>query len=230
MSFPIHSTSSPVLKRYSHINFKNNLFSCKNKPTFIDLLLQGNSHYFAISNSIHFKLFHTSLIISRIPPRPYLCKLWLLGIFFKYETINVYVLSIVQNPIIFATPFLCYLLTIYHPSMDRYALPFILPCLLFRYCFFCTVCPCVVSSMVYSRLFDNKRFTIFGCLFLPFSTYFIRRYVVETMDIDESKEMSAVKSSCCCCSLVQDLNEMEVRKIGVFEFEEEPEYGSSDFV
>lgn len=50
------------------------------------------------------------------------------------------------------------------------------------------------------------------------------------MNYDESKECSAAKSTCCCFSLVQDINEMEVRKIGVFEYEEEPEYESSEFV
>lgn len=55
--------------------------------------------------------------------------------------------------------------------------------------------------------------------------------MVDRLNLDESPEESALKSGCCCCALVQDVNEMEERKVGVFKYDVEPDYeDSSDVV
>ncbi|KAK6089768.1 hypothetical protein P3W45_001270 [Vairimorpha bombi] len=41
------------------------------------------------------------------------------------------------------------------------------------------------------------------------------------LNIDEKYETSALKSVCCINSLVQDLNEMKIRRIGIYKFQSE---------
>lgn len=77
---------------------------------------------------------------------------------------------------------------------------------------------------MYAKLFTDRRFSFFGFFLIPFSTYYIRRFVVSRMGYNETNECSAVKSCMCCCnSLTQDVNEMRVRGVGVFKYEEEPD-------
>jgi hypothetical protein len=102
-----------------------------------------------------------------------------------------------------------------------YDLPYACPFLSPRFCFFTTICSCYVSSIVYARLFKNKHFSVFALFLVPFSVYGIRRYVVDELNIDEKYETSALKSVCCINSLVQDLNEMKIRRIGIYKFQSE---------
>lgn len=103
-----------------------------------------------------------------------------------------------------------------------YDLPFLCPILSPKYCLASTLCPCYLSSILYARIFKNRKFSVFGFVFVPFSAYGIRRYVQDKLQYEESSEMSAVKSVCCCNSLTQDLHEMKIRRIGVYKFLEEP--------
>ncbi|CAD25465.1 hypothetical protein [Encephalitozoon cuniculi GB-M1] len=104
----------------------------------------------------------------------------------------------------------------------EYDLPFLCPIFSPRYCLASTLCPCYLSSIVYARIFKNKRFSAFGFFLVPFSVYGIRRYVQDKLQYKESFETSAIKSLCCCNSLTQDLHEMKIRRIGVYKFLEEP--------
>lgn len=104
----------------------------------------------------------------------------------------------------------------------EYDLPFMCPILSPRYCLASTLCPCYLSSIVYARIFKNRRFSVFGFFLVPFSVYGIRRYVQDKLQYGESSEASAIRSVCCCNSLAQDLHEMKIRRIGVYKFLEEP--------
>jgi hypothetical protein len=107
-------------------------------------------------------------------------------------------------------------------DLMEYDLPFL--CAVFSPRFFASslLCPCYVTSIIYARLFKGKRFSLFGCLFVPFGVYGIRRYVQTRLRYAEDPEVSAIKSLCCCCALTQDLHEMKVRRIGVYKYLAEP--------
>lgn len=104
----------------------------------------------------------------------------------------------------------------------KHDLPYECPCLSPRFCLASTFCPCYVSSLLYARLFRRKNFSFFGFFFCCFSTYGVRRYVVEELDYDEDYEESALKSICCVNSLTQDLHEMKLRRIGIYKYMSEP--------
>lgn len=104
----------------------------------------------------------------------------------------------------------------------RYELPFCCPMLSPKYFCVSTICPCYVSSVLYARIFKRKSFSLFGFFLIPFSAYGIRRYVIDKMHYNEEYEISAIKSTCFCFSLTQDLHEMNVRRIGVYKYLEEP--------
>lgn len=106
----------------------------------------------------------------------------------------------------------------------RYELPYFCPILSPRYFISCLFCPCFISTILYSRIFRNQSFTMFGFFCIPFAAYSIRRYVQTTMNYEENPETSFLKSLCCCFSLTQDLHEMDVNKIGIYQYyDEEPD-------
>lgn len=106
----------------------------------------------------------------------------------------------------------------------RYEIPYFCPILSPRYFISCLICPCLISSLLYSKIFRSESFTIFPLICIPFATYNVRRYVLTTLKYDENPETSFCKSLCCCFSLTQDLHEMEINRIGVFKYyEEEPD-------
>ncbi|KCZ78770.1 hypothetical protein H311_00193 [Anncaliia algerae PRA109] len=105
----------------------------------------------------------------------------------------------------------------------NYEIPFCIPMMSGRFCVSSFLCPCVVSSIIYSKLFTNRNHSLFAMIFIPFAAYGIRRYVIEKLKYNESHEISAIKSCCFCNSLTQDLNEMKTRKIGIFRFSSENE-------
>ncbi|ELA46177.1 hypothetical protein VCUG_02346 [Vavraia culicis subsp. floridensis] len=105
-----------------------------------------------------------------------------------------------------------------------YELPYFCPILSPRYFLACLFCPCVISTILYSRIFRGVHFTIFGCLCIPFAAYGVRRYVITTLMYQEDPEISILKSLCCLNSFVQDLHEMEINRIGIFKYyKDEPE-------
>lgn len=103
-----------------------------------------------------------------------------------------------------------------------YDIPYLFPFLSPRFCIFTSICPCYVSSIVYARLFKDKNFSFFALFLMPFSAYGIRRFVVEELNYKENYETSAIKSICCINSLVQDLHEMKLRRIGIYKYMSEP--------
>ncbi|RVD92229.1 hypothetical protein TUBRATIS_12740 [Tubulinosema ratisbonensis] len=105
----------------------------------------------------------------------------------------------------------------------KYEIPYFCPIQSLHFCLSVFLCPCIVSSIIYSKLFTTKPFSLFAFIFIPFAAYGIRRYVVEKLNYNESYEISAMKACCFCNSLTQDLNEMKTRKIGVFRFNSEDE-------
>ncbi|KRH95208.1 hypothetical protein M153_2100027886 [Pseudoloma neurophilia] len=106
----------------------------------------------------------------------------------------------------------------------NYEIPFCCPILSPRYFLSCLICPCLISSILYSKIFRNQSMTIFPLICVPFAAYNIRRYVQTTLKYGEHPEKSFLKSFCCCFSLTQDLHEMEANKIGVFKYyNEEPD-------
>ncbi|KAM0688731.1 hypothetical protein COBT_000015 [Conglomerata obtusa] len=113
----------------------------------------------------------------------------------------------------------------------KYTIPFLCPILSPRICIASYICPCYISSIIYARLFKNKQFSCFGLFMIPFSAYGIRRFVVQQLNYEEDAEVSAYKSCCFCNSMTQDINEMKVRRIGVYKYEFEPDLDdSSDIV
>ncbi|KAF7683194.1 hypothetical protein TCON_1593 [Astathelohania contejeani] len=109
----------------------------------------------------------------------------------------------------------------------KYDLPYFCPCFSLRLWLGTIFCPCFLSSSVYGRIFKNKRFSIFGFIFIPFSAYGIRRFVQSRLMYDENYEISAAKSVCYCHSLTQDIHEMQIRRIGIYKFVEEPDLEES---
>ncbi|EPR79080.1 hypothetical protein SLOPH_1733 [Spraguea lophii 42_110] len=105
-----------------------------------------------------------------------------------------------------------------------YDLPFFCPFIYPRLCFFSYFTPCVVSSIIYNKIFNKGRFSWIGFILCPFSAYGLRRFVINSLDIDEAYEESVVRSCCFCNSFVQDINEMKVNKIGLYKYEDEPDY------
>lgn len=127
----------------------------------------------------------------------------------------------------FELPFPITYISVLLLKMD-YDIPLLCPILSPRLCFFSYLCPCYVASVIYARLFTDRKFSVFGLILLPFSAYYIRRFVVERMQYEETTECSAVKSCVCCCSsLTQSVNEMRVRGIGVYKYDAEPDLEES---
>ncbi|EJW03848.1 hypothetical protein EDEG_01847 [Edhazardia aedis USNM 41457] len=122
----------------------------------------------------------------------------------------------------------------------KYAIPYCCPILSPRLCLASYLCPCYISSKIFNKLFESKQLisndserigkgrgnSWFGFLCIPFAAYGIRRFVIEKIDANESAEVSALKSCCYCNSLTQDVNEMDVRKIGAYKFDNEPDLDS----
>lgn len=106
----------------------------------------------------------------------------------------------------------------------NYELPYFCPILSPRYCLSSFLCPCLVSSILYSKIFNNNKSNILGFLLCPLVAYGSRRFVINKLNIKESYKKSAFKSFCFCFSFVQDIHEMRVRKIGLFKYYEEPDY------
>lgn len=105
----------------------------------------------------------------------------------------------------------------------QYELPYFCPILSPRYFLACCMCPCIISTILYSKIFKNSSFSFFGLICVPLAAYNIRRYVITTMKYDEDPEISYLKSCCFCFSLTQDLTEMDANRIGVFKYyTEEP--------
>lgn len=111
----------------------------------------------------------------------------------------------------------------------EYDIPFFAPCLAPHYCLASFFCPCLVSSLVYSRLFSDTYFSLFAFVAVPFGAYGIRRYVITTMGYPEHHEVSVLRSLCFCVSMTQDVNEMKARQIGVFLYSDEPLLEESEF-
>lgn len=111
----------------------------------------------------------------------------------------------------------------------EYDIPFFAPCLAPHYCLASFLCPCFVSSLVYSRLFTDTYFSLFAFVAVPFGAYGIRRYVITKMGYPEHHEVSVLKSLCFCISMTQDVNEMKTRQIGVFLYDDEPQLEESVF-
>ncbi|KAG0418441.1 hypothetical protein EQH57_0740 [Dictyocoela roeselum] len=105
-----------------------------------------------------------------------------------------------------------------------YELPYACPFLSPRFCMSTFLFPCVISSLIYKKLFNKNQFSFLGLLLCPFVAYGTRRYVINRTRIKEGYKQSMLKSICFCNSFVQDLHEMSVRKIGLFRYHEEPEY------
>lgn len=106
----------------------------------------------------------------------------------------------------------------------QYEIPFFCPFLSPRYFLSCFFCPCLISSILYSKIFKNQSFSLFALFCIPLAAYNIRRYVITTLKYKENPEISYLKSICFTFSLTQDLNEMEANRIGIFKYyNEEPD-------
>ncbi|TBU02277.1 hypothetical protein CWI37_0517p0030 [Hamiltosporidium tvaerminnensis] len=103
-----------------------------------------------------------------------------------------------------------------------YDIPYLCPILVPKLCFTTFLCPCLVSSIVYARIFKNTNFSLFALICIPFSAYGIRRFVQNKLKYQEDHEVSILKSCFCCSSLVQDIHEMEIRRIGIYKYYDEP--------
>ncbi|EOB13571.1 hypothetical protein NBO_66g0030 [Nosema bombycis CQ1] len=114
--------------------------------------------------------------------------------------------------------------------MSSYDLPYACPFLSPRFFLAALFCPCYLSGVLYGRIFKRKSFSLFGFIFLPFSVYGIRRYVVDELGYEEDYEKSVLKSLCFLNSLTQDLHEMKLKRIGVYKYlSEPPPDDSSDY-
>ncbi|KAG0437780.1 hypothetical protein DMUE_3487 [Dictyocoela muelleri] len=105
-----------------------------------------------------------------------------------------------------------------------YELPYICPILSPRFFISTFLFPCLISSIIYKKLFNKNKFSYVGLFFCPFVAYGTRRFVINRAKIKEGVGISLLKSICFCNSFVQDLHEMNVRNIGLFRYHDEPDY------
>lgn len=102
-----------------------------------------------------------------------------------------------------------------------YKLSYLCPCVSRGYCLGSYLCPCIISAIAYEKLFSEGDFSclsfLFAFIFFPFAAYNIRRYVLTTLSYEERIEESFIKAFFCSGnSLIQDVYEMEIKKIGIY--------------